>query len=122
VVKVLVVEDNSDARSLIKAILEQKQLEVIEAEDGIEGLERVRSESPDLIITDLSMPRMSGKEMIKRLRNSPRSKHMPILAITAYGIERAMEAIKAGANRALTRPLPNDLLLTFVFDLLRTSN
>ena len=117
--KVLVVEDNSDARELLKSILEHEQLDVIEAENGIEGLERASAESPDLIITDISMPRMNGQQMIRRLRRSPELKRIPILAITAHGIERAMEAIKAGANRALARPVQNHLLLTFVFDLLK---
>jgi CheY-like chemotaxis protein len=117
--KVLVVEDNSDARNLMKSILKQEQLDVVVAKDGIEGLERARAESPDLIITDISMPRLSGKEMIRRLRASPQHKHVPILAITAYGIDRAMEAIKAGASRALARPFENHLLLVFVKDLLK---
>jgi CheY-like chemotaxis protein len=116
--KVLVVEDNFDARKVLRAILEHEQLEVVEAADGIEGLERAESESPDLVITDISMPRLSGREMIGRLRKSPEHKHLPILAITAYGIERAMDAIKAGASRALARPVENHLLLTIVFDLL----
>ena len=83
--KVLVVEDNSDARKMLRAILEHEQLEVVEAADGIEGLERTESESPDLVITDISMPRMSGGEMIKQLRRSKEHKNLPILAITAYG-------------------------------------
>lgn len=116
--KVLIVEDNSDARILMKSILEQEHLEVVEAEDGIEGLELADAESPDLIITDISMPRLGGREMIRRLRASPEHKLVPILAVTAYGIERAMEAIRAGANRALARPFQNNLLLAFVFDLL----
>ena len=117
--KVLIVEDDSDARNLMKSILKQEQLDVVVAEDGIEGLERARAESPDLIITDISMPRLSGGEMIRRLRASPQHKHVPILAITAYGIDRAMEAIKAGASRALARPFENHLLLVFVKDLLK---
>jgi len=117
--KVLVVEDNSDARKVLRLILEQEHLEVVEAKDGIEGLERATAESPDLVITDLSMPRMSGWEMIGRLRKSAAHKRLPILAITAYGIEKAMEAIKAGASRALARPVENHLLLTIVNDLLQ---
>ena len=117
--KVLVVEDDSDARELMASILEQEQLDVVLAEDGIEGLERARAESPDLIITDISMPRLSGREMIRRLRATPQHKHVPILAITAYGMDRAMEAIKAGASRALARPFENHLLLLFVKDLLK---
>src|SRR5947207_9190244 len=107
--KVLVVEDDSDARELMASILEQEQLDVVLAKDGIEGLERARAESPDLIITDISMPRLSGREMIRRLRATPQHKHVPILAITAYGMDRAMEAIKAGASRALARPFENHL-------------
>ena len=116
--KVLVVEDNSDARELMKAILENEHFQVVEAADGIQGLERASAELPDLIITDLSMPRLNGQEMIRRLRRSPENKHVPILAITAHGIERAVEAIKSGASRALARPIENHLLLAFVFDLL----
>jgi CheY-like chemotaxis protein len=117
--KVLVVEDNSDARGLMKSILKHEHLDVVLAKDGIEGLERARAESPDLIITDIMMPRLSGGEMIRKLRASPEHKHVPILAITAYGIDRAMEAIKAGASRALARPFENHLLLVFVKDLLK---
>jgi len=117
--KVLVVEDNSDARKLMKAILKQEQLDVVVARDGIEGLEQARAELPDLIITDLMMPRLSGPDMIRRLRASPEHKHVPILAITAHGIDRAMDAIKAGASRALARPFENHLLLVFVKDLLK---
>jgi two-component system, chemotaxis family, chemotaxis protein CheY len=117
--KVLVVEDNADARVLMKSILKQAQLDVVLAKDGVEGLERARSESPDLIITDISMPRLTGGEMIRKLRESPEHKNVPILAITAYGIEKAMDAIKAGASRALARPFENHLLLVFVKDLLK---
>jgi len=117
--KVLVVEDNSDARKMLRAILEHEQLEVVEAADGIEGLERTESESPDLVITDISMPRMSGGEMIKQLRRSKEHKNLPILAITAYGIERAIDAIKGGASRALAKPVENHLLLKIVYDLLQ---
>jgi CheY-like chemotaxis protein len=117
--KVLIVEDNSEARRLMRAILKQEHLDVVVAEDGIEGLERAREESPDLIITEVSMPRMGGREMIRRLRASPEHKHLPILAITADGIDRAMEAIKAGASRALARPFENHLLLVFIEDLLK---
>jgi CheY-like chemotaxis protein len=117
--KILVVEDNSDARNLMASILEKEQMEVVVAEDGLEGLEQARAESPDLIITDISMPRLSGREMIRRLRASPQHKDVPILAVTAYGIERAMEAMKAGASRALARPFENRLLMVFVKDLLK---
>ena len=118
--KVLVVEDNQDARVLMEAILKTEGLDVISAADGEEGLERALEEPPDLIITDISMPRLTGLQLIRRLRGLPRFKQIPILAVTAYGIEKAIEAIQAGANRALARPIENHLLRAFVSDLLNS--
>ncbi|HZM89043.1 MAG TPA: response regulator [Blastocatellia bacterium] len=117
--KILVVDDTPDARELMASILGLEQFEVVMAADGVEGIELARSESPDLIITDLTMPRLPGLEMIHRLREMAEFKTVPILAVTSTGMERAVEAIKAGANRALARPIENHLLLAFVFDLLK---
>ena len=116
--KVLVVEDNHDARKLIESILTLSGLNVVLAADGQEGLEKAEKELPDLIITDIAMPRLNGLGLIQELRKKPDLKKIPILAVTSYGMERAMEAIKSGANRALARPVQNHLLLVFVFDLL----
>ena len=117
--KILVVDDNPDARELLSSVLKLKRLDVVTAVDGVEGIERARSELPDLIITDLAMPRLPGIEMIRKLRSMKRFKHTPILAVTSFQLERAVAALRAGANRALTRPVDNHLLLTFVFDLLK---
>jgi len=76
--KCLVVEDNSDATKFDESIFTHEQLDVVVAEDGYRRMERARAESPDLIITDISMPRLSGGEMIRRLRQSPEHKHVPI--------------------------------------------
>ena len=119
--KILVVEDDLDARSLIEAILKLSGFEVVLAADGQEGLERAQVESPDLIITDIAMPRLNGLGLIHELRASTDFKKTPILAITSYGMDKAMEAIRAGANRALARPVQNHLLLVFIFDLLSLS-
>ena len=117
--KILVVDDTPDARELMASILALEQFEVVLAADGVEGINQARSESPDLIITDLTMPRLPGLEMIHKLREMDEFKTVPILAVTSTGMERAVEAIKAGANRALARPIENHLLLAFVFDLLK---
>jgi CheY-like chemotaxis protein len=116
--KILVVEDDPDARALIESILKLSGLTVVLAADGKEGLQRAQIESPDLIITDIAMPRLNGLGLTRELRGMPDFKNIPILAVTSYGMEKAMEAIKAGANRALARPVQNHLLLAFVFDLL----
>lgn len=116
---ILVVDDNADSRDLMKAMLEVDGLKVLFAVDGMDGIEQARRESPVLIITDIAMPRLNGIEMIEQLRAMPEFEHAPILAVTSYGIEGAMEAREAGASRALSRPIQNHLLLDFVQDLLK---
>jgi len=116
--KILVVDDTPDAREFMASILELERFEVVMAADGLEGIEQARSESPDLIITDLTMPRLPGIEMIQKLRSMPEFKSVPILAVTSHGMEKAMDALRAGANRALALLVENHLLLAFVFDLL----
>ena len=118
---VLVVDDNEDTRGLMKVILEPKGLRVLFAVDGMDGIEQARRESPVLIITDIAMPRLNGIEMIEQLRAMPEFKNAPILALTSYGIEKAMEARLAGASHALARPIQNDLLVIFALDLLKMS-
>lgn len=119
VAKILVVEDNPDAREFLTTFLRLKRFKVVVASNGREGIERARAESPDLIITDLMMPSIPGLEMIRKLRAMKEFKHTPILALTAYGMEKAIEALRAGANRSLARPIENHLLLSFVSDLLQ---
>ena|SRR2546422_7967514 len=119
---ILVVEDTADTADLMKSVLELSGFDIVLAVDGLDGIEKAREGSPDLIITDISMPRLNGLEMIRELREMPEFKTTPILAITSYGMNQAMEGIRAGANRAVARPIQNHLLLAFVFDLLEGPN
>ena len=119
--KILLVEDSPDSRDLLQFMLEREGFQVTLADDGVDGIQQATSEPPDLIISDLSMPRVDGVSMIKRLRSLPRVCKVPILALTSHGLEKAMNAIRAGADRALTRPVENRLLISFVYDLLSRS-
>jgi CheY-like chemotaxis protein len=116
--KILIVEDTEDSRDYMESVLEQEGFDVVLAKDGLEGLEQASAELPDLIITDISMPHLDGFQMIRKIRLSPKQKNVPILAITSHGMDKAMEAIKSGADRALARPVENHLLVAFVSDLL----
>jgi CheY-like chemotaxis protein len=116
---ILVIEDDPDARLLIQSVLRHAGFLVVLAADGQEGLEKVPSSSPDLIVTDVAMPRLNGLGVIHAIRSTPAYKQVPILAITSFGAERAMDALRAGANRALARPVRNELMLEFVNDLLK---
>jgi CheY-like chemotaxis protein len=117
--RVLVVEDHLETRDAIILWLELFGYEVITANDGQEGLESARAEKPDLIVTDIQMPYVDGIEMIKRLRSTPECCDVPILVVTAYEMDYAKEAIEAGANRALAKPIDPDLLHPFIKDLLK---
>ena len=119
--KILVVDDSDDTREMMAKLLELESFIVITAEDGRKGFDTARAEHPDIIITDINMPDINGIEMIKMLRNESEFSNVPIMAITAYGNSVAAEAIKAGANRASTKPIEFESLMGGIRQLLAES-
>lgn len=119
--KILVVDDSDDTREMMAKLLELESFTVVTAEDGSAGLDTADAERPDLIITDVNMPRMNGIEMIKRLREQDGFATVPIMAITAYGNGVAKEALEAGANRAATKPIQFTELVVEIKELLEAS-
>ena len=92
---------------------------VVVAHDGQTGLEVVAGRNPRLIITDVRMPHIDGIEMIRRVRAMGVTRRFtPILAVTAFQLEHAAEAIEAGASRILGKPFIDDVLIAHVEDLL----
>ena len=116
--KVLIIEDNSDSRHFLASLLKIKGFEVMEAADGLEGIKRVFTERPDVIVSDLSMPRLDGVQMLKALRSSPAFRSIPVVAVSAFGSGRLEDAARAGADYTLRKPLNCDLLLTAISRLL----
>jgi CheY-like chemotaxis protein len=116
--KILVVEDNADTLELMSALLQLEGYTVVTAENGRDGIEVARAERPDLIITDINMPILSGTDMIKMLREYSEFESTPIMAVTAYGLNGAEGARKAGANQVLTKPVEYDLLRDYISSLL----
>src|SRR5689334_12084363 len=90
---VLVADDDMDNRAIAKIVLEAAGYKILVAANGLEVLDLAAKEKPDLILLDLSMPRMNGWEAAKRLRQMPDMDHTPILAFTAHAL--AGEALKA---------------------------
>ena len=92
-------------------LLELENFKVVTASDGIAALETVEFEDPDLVVTDISMPNLDGIEMIRTLRSNSRFEGLPIVTLTAYGQSIANEALRAGADSALTKPLEFEQLI-----------
>jgi DNA-binding NtrC family response regulator len=106
-VKILIADDELRLRRLLMVLLSNLGYTLIAAEDGIDALEKIESESPALVITDLRMPRMDGLELLRHLReNRP---DIPVIVITAYGsIDSAVEAMKAGAVDYIQKPFEEE--------------
>jgi DNA-binding response OmpR family regulator len=83
--KILLVDDDVDFVEATKLILESKSYDVVVSYDGKEGLKKVQTEEPNLIILDVMMPKMDGYEVCAKLKSDPKYRHIPILLLTAVG-------------------------------------
>ncbi|HEX8438349.1 response regulator [Archangium sp.] len=109
--RILYIEDNPQNRDIVRRYL-GGLFEVLEAEDGEMGVERVRRDTPDLILMDLSLPRIDGWEATRRLRQLPMAATIPVIAVTAHaGREYQEKATSVGCNAYLTKPLDREQLL-----------
>src|SRR5260370_15635026 len=117
--KILVIDDHPETRDSITIWFELAGYTVVVARDGAEGLAVLSKERPDLVIADIVMPRLNGIEMIRSVRRSLSTlSRVPILVLTGYCMEFANEAISAGADRALAKPIDPDVLIAHVRHLL----
>jgi two-component system cell cycle response regulator DivK len=104
--KILIVEDNPQNMRLIEMALSAESYTLLEATNGEEALEIVKKERPDLIIMDVQLPKMSGLEVTRKLREIPEFSRTPIIAITAYAMKGDKEkALDAGCNAYLSKPI-----------------
>jgi PAS domain S-box-containing protein len=103
---ILLVEDTMEVTMMLKDYLETAGYNVSIAQDGIEGIEQAKRIHPDLILMDVQMPRMDGIETTKRLRDDPKFKYVPIIALTAQAMPSDRErCIEAGMNEYITKPV-----------------
>ncbi len=103
--KILIVDDELDALIALKRALEADNYNVIEASDGLNAIEKVKAENPDIILLDLMMPEIDGIEVCKRLKSNSKYEHIPIIMLTAKGdITDKIEGIEIGADDYVTKP------------------
>lgn len=108
---IAVVEDNADNRLLVQAMLED-QFQVVEYEDGQEALEGLRTERPDLVLLDISLPGMDGLEILREIRADGRLRDLPVIALTAHAMAGDRERfLDAGFDGYLTKPIMDEELL-----------
>jgi DNA-binding NtrC family response regulator len=110
---VLVVDDKDMMRDSVTATLQRAGFEVASAPDGQQALDKIAARRPDVVVTDLRMPGLSGIELVDRIRRIDDG--LPVLLMTAFGtIETAVKAMKAGAFDYLTKPFEGDELVISV--------
>lgn len=119
-VRVLVIDDDRLIRKVVKKALTDLSYEVIETEDGLEALKRIKSIRPDAVIVDKMMPGIDGFEVTRRLRREPELTHIPILVLTGESdLEEKLAAFEAGADDYLCKPFASAELAARLTVLLR---
>jgi YesN/AraC family two-component response regulator len=118
--KLLIVEDNQDLRKLLGSRLKELYT-ILEAKDGVEGLEIALREIPDMILSDVMMPRMDGIEMSKKIKSDIRTSHIPLIILSAKtGEESKLDGLMAGADDYITKPFNQEILQIKIFNLIET--
>jgi YesN/AraC family two-component response regulator len=114
----LLVEDNDDFRTYLKNSL-QEHFSIIEAVQGMEGWKKVLSAHPDLVVSDISMPILSGIELCRKIKTDSRTRHIPVILLTALeGEETELQALETGPNDYMTKPFNYDILFSRIKNLL----
>ncbi|MFO0676051.1 MAG: response regulator [Polyangiaceae bacterium] len=116
----LVVEDSPMMRQLIVMALSRlRNVRIVEADDGVDGLKKLAGKKFDIILTDINMPIMDGLKLVKRVRTDPVHKGVPIVIITTEGAaEDRQRALSLGANAYITKPIQAQEVIAKVRELL----
>ena len=110
--KILVIEDDASVRTLLSKSLRAKGYEVETCDDGLDGLTRLETTKPDLIIVDIMMPRLDGMTFVKAIKGNQATQPIPIIFLTANNDPKTMIAgINLGAKHYVTKPFQLDDLL-----------
>jgi DNA-binding response OmpR family regulator len=117
--KVLIVDDELNIVTALEFLLQRSGYEVMAAQNGDEALKRVESFAPDLVLLDVMMPRISGYEVCRRMRERPDWKHIKIIMLSAKGREAEVsKGVSLGADLYVTKPFSNNELVGKIGELL----
>jgi two-component system chemotaxis response regulator CheY len=119
--RVLIVEDSPTMRQLLVFALRRlKDVDIVEAQDGMDGLRKVSSDHFDIALIDINMPVMDGLKLIRLIRDEESLKQIPIVVVTTEGADEDRDrALALGANEYLTKPIQANKVLAVVKDLLK---
>ena len=118
--KILLVEDDPQAVGILEPILISKGFSVAVARDGLEGLEKVKLLSPDILLLDVNMPRMDGIELCRPIKSDDAIRMTPVVMLTALSdLEKKLEALEAGADDFVNKPYNTVELVTRIKSLLK---
>ena len=116
---ILVAEDSPDVREMYRIWMELSDFNVVEATDGVQAIHLTHQYHPDAVVMDLSMPRLDGWEACRRLKADPRTRDIPILAVSAHGYSDARRrALEAGCDRFVEKPCTPETLEACLRELL----
>ena len=119
--KILLVEDNEMNRDMLSRRLERRGYQVVMAEDGAVGVAMAKSEAPDIILMDMSLPIVDGWEATRQIKASPETQGIPVIALTAHAMAGDEEkALAAGCNDYETKPVDLPKLLAKIDALLQS--
>jgi DNA-binding response OmpR family regulator len=115
VAKILVVDDEKDARAMIETILSAEGHEVILAEDGVQALESIRNNLPDVMVCDIEMPNLKGFDVLAELRENPLTSTLPIIFLTGRNdVTALVQSMELNVNDFLTKPFAVEELIAAV--------
>lgn len=119
---ILYVEDNDDIRSAYAIFLRRSGFRVAEASDGLEGVERAIELRPDLVLMDLQLPKLDGYEATRRIKQHPRTCHVPVIAISAHHYDLPNPDRGLGCDGFLAKPMEGAEVVRHVIEVLAASH
>lgn len=103
---ILIADDNQDSRELVRKILRKDDYRLLEAVDGEDALQKIMAEKPDLVLMDISMPKINGYDLTRMIKDSDEMKETLVIALTAHAMKGdKANALEAGCNGYITKPI-----------------